>query len=371
MEYKYIFNNKLYSFNRDTLCNFCRLMQYNESIDDNGKKYIISFINNRLERKSYDELDYHEFILDSSVEVAKLICNIDNIFGTCTATKYCERLSNELGEEISIDSEDNYTAIGISLALKIGEEILLETELIDFKALLAAMNLGHCVIEDFEQQLDTFDEYDKLVFISGICVERIIKDGILILKPKFKIYDSPIEKYRNLHGILVPPIILSTILFSTQDTSILEKEFDDNEYDEILPNFSKKYRQLTGNILEISRTEQFIGHIDSRFFGEWYNVYKSSGHPILPPMYHITIHRYNEDGSSMRSVIIKQNLTPPFPENWASLTYEWSASSEELFVKNNCGSKELNTYQFMNGTLVVGNNQYYRTLEEAIRNCDI
>lgn len=119
-----IFNNKLYRFSGNTLNNLYAYMLKNENLDEYDGMYVLSLIENRILNKTFDSLEYHEFLLNPSYRVSCLICNIHNVFGEEIASEYALQLSSLLNEEITIKSTEWFDSISISEASNIGRNIL-------------------------------------------------------------------------------------------------------------------------------------------------------------------------------------------------------------------------------------------------------
>ena len=99
MTTKLFFNNRIYTFSDVNLITICNYLIANESIDEYEKKYVLSFIKNSIIRKTYDDLDYHEFIIEDSFRVSQLLCNVDNLFGRKATEEFAKEIGLILGEE--------------------------------------------------------------------------------------------------------------------------------------------------------------------------------------------------------------------------------------------------------------------------------
>lgn len=71
-----IFNDKIYTFESEVLNKFFDRMLFNETKDEDEKKCIISFITDRFCMKSYEQLDYHEFLIDGNFRVSQILLMI-------------------------------------------------------------------------------------------------------------------------------------------------------------------------------------------------------------------------------------------------------------------------------------------------------
>lgn len=236
-----IFNNKCYSFDSSMLSTFYDRMVYNEQIDDDCNKFVISFLTNKFLKKTYDDLELHEFLIDVAFRASQLLCNLDNIFGQDKAREYKQLLSEYFGEDIS-DTEWFYS-ISASAAYSLSEKIFDNNELEKFKNLLAVMFLYECAQFDYEQTVENIDEFDNLFFVNGIGVHKCLQDDTIVLKPVYHIHDTDKDKYIQVAHVLVPPSILSAI-FKTVGEGFMVREA---KY--TVEDFFLKFKQLTGSRL--------------------------------------------------------------------------------------------------------------------------
>ena len=234
-----IFNNKCYSFDSSILSTFFDKMVYNEQIDDDGNKFVISFLTNTFLKKTYEDLELHEFLIDGLFTVSKLLCNLDNIFGQDKAREYKQLLSEFIGQDIS-DTEG--ACITASEAYSLSEIIFDNNELEKFKNLLAVMYLYECAQFDYEQTIENIDEFHNLFFVNGIGVHTCLQDDTIVLKPVYHIHDTDKDKYIQVAHVLVPPSILSAV-FKTVGEGFMVRE---TKY--TVNDFFLKFEQLTACI---------------------------------------------------------------------------------------------------------------------------
>lgn len=243
-----IFNNKLYRFSDTTLNNLYACMLKNEKLDESDSLYVLSFLENRILKKTFDSLEYHEFLLNPSYRVSCLICNIHNVFGEETASEYALQLSSLLNEDITIKSTEWFDSISISEASDIGRKILNSENYKEFQHLLTLMHLYECASGDYQQTMDdnldyTYSDFKNTFFINGIGVKLNISSDKQILNPLYKFYDSPLEEYVTINGTMIPP----AIIFATCKTEFQkEVNLEKNRY---LEDFVLKFEQLTSRQL--------------------------------------------------------------------------------------------------------------------------
>lgn len=239
-----IFNKKLYRFSGNTLNNLYAYMLKNENLDEYDGMYVLSLIENRILNKTFDSLEYHEFLLNPSYRVSCLICNIHNVFGEEIASEYALQLSSLLNEEITIKSTEWFDSISISEASNIGRNILNSDKFEKFQHLLTLMHLYECASGDYQQTMDdnpdyTYSDFKNTFFINGIGVKLNKFSDKQILNPLYKFYDSPLEDYVTINGTMIPP----AIIFATCKTEFKkEANFENNKY---LEDFTIKFEQLT------------------------------------------------------------------------------------------------------------------------------
>ncbi|MCI6105389.1 MAG: hypothetical protein SOY92_03685 [Prevotella sp.] len=239
-----IFNNILYRFSDKTLNNLYACMLKNEKLDESDSLYVLSFLENRILNKTFDSLEYHEFLLNPSYRVSCLICNIHNVFGEEIASEYALQLSSLLNEDITIKSTEWFDSISISEASDIGRKILNSENYKEFQHLLTLMHLYECASCDYQQTMDdnpdyTYSDFKNTFFINGIGVKLNISSDKQIINPLYKFYDSPLEEYVTINGTMIPP----AIIFATCKTEFQkEVNLEKNRY---LENFVLKFEQLT------------------------------------------------------------------------------------------------------------------------------
>lgn len=109
---------------------------------------------------------------------------------------------------------------------------------------------------------------------------------------------------------------------------------------------------------------------DSRLYGIWYGIDKNV-HPILGTDYSLMVNCYNEDGTMFKHVQLGvKNLNFSKNIGWSKYLFKWTTNSNEIIVINEeLNIKETNKYEFINGSLIVRNIKYYRTLDETIQSC--
>lgn len=362
---KLIFNNKTYVFDSELLNKFFERMLYNEEKDEDEKKWVISFLSSSFCKKTYDELEYHEFVIEGNFRFSQLLCNIENIFGESIKKEYQQGLSHFFEEEVS--ETDWFSTLTASDALKIAKSIFInETDLSKFKELLSVIYLYECSQFDYEQTIENIDDFNNLEFINGIGVKLIIKDENILLKPIHSIYDVPIEKYIKISHVLVPPIVL-TMIFRT----VIEG-YNESEVKFTVNNFFKKFEQLTGktSIMRVPEPQKkFTGNINPQLIGKWYHIYKSNG---FMPMYHINIEWFKEDGTQLRSVAFTMGLGEYKDyENWGPKESKWLTNETELYINDAYAREEkVYSYQLNERCLKYGNREYYKSYDEAAKNVE-
>jgi hypothetical protein len=239
-----VFNNKLYRFSSNTLSFLYAYMLKNEYLDEYDGMYVLSLIENRILNKTFDSLEYHEFLLSPSYRVSCLICNIHNIFGEEIASEYALQLSSLLNEDITIYSTEWFYSISISEASNIGRKILDFDKYKEFQHLLTLMHLYECASSDYQQAMDdnpdyTYSDFKSTFFINGIGVKLSDFLDKQILKPLYKFYDSPLEDYVTINDTIIPP----AIIFATCKTDFQKEASLEN--DKYLEDFVIKFEQLT------------------------------------------------------------------------------------------------------------------------------
>lgn len=358
-----VFNNKIYSFDSNTLNQFFERMAFNEQKDDEDRKCIISFLTQRFGMKTYDELDYHEFLIDGSFRVSQLLCNIANVFGDSIKSKYAIGLAEYLDEEVS--ERDWFTSLSTSDALCVAKHVFSEaSELVKFKELLATMYLYECSRADFEQTIEDSRDFENLEFVNGIGIRKQVEGDKVILKPIHKVFDVPIEKYIKAAHILIPPSVFNIVFRTVKDG------FFDSEKNVTVEDFLNKFEQLTGcSTLRNAPVppREFVGGINPDVIGKWYKITKSSG---FMTMYFVDIEWFREDGVMLHSVSFDQSIGQHRDyENWDSKTKKWLANDKEMLIRDGHSKKDvIKPYFVCENVLKLGDEFYYSTYDEAAEN---
>lgn len=361
-----IFNDKIYTFESDILKRFFERMVFNERNDDDERKCIISFVSDRFETKSYDELDYHEFLIEGNFRVSQLLCNIANIYGESIMDDYKHHLSLYLQEDV--DERDWFDSLSANDAIDLARKVLFDdSEILKFQDLLSSMYLYECSRFDYEQTITDSEEFNDLEFINGIGVRKIVKDGTIILKPVHPIHDSKEDSYIKINHVLVPPKVLAAIFKTVTD------KYQDLKGILTIQNFFKKFEQLTGCSSLKKAPEPpivFDGEIKSDLVGKWYHITKSNG---FMSMYHINIDWFKSDGSLAKSVTFVQKIGEYKDyENWGPKESKWLANENELLINDAYSKKDIKkSYHLEDGILTIGDTTYYRSYDEAAANVKI
>lgn len=214
----------------------------NEKRNESDKLFVLSFVTNSIVQKTYEELDYHEFILIPTFRISNLLCNIFNVFGQDMARKYAQELSSFIGETFSWNSTDYFSALSVTDATEIGEHVFSFDEMDKFRMLLSLIYIYSCADDDYQQLLDDYHDYENIIFINGIGVKVIQSENKIVLKPLYSIYDSPMNEYKAFLSVLVPPIIRAAVFKTKHDTIFTE----DDLITEHASLFFLKLEQLTG-----------------------------------------------------------------------------------------------------------------------------
>lgn len=356
-----IFNDKIYTFESEVLNKFFDRMLFNETKDEDEKKCIISFITDRFCMKSYEQLDYHEFLIDGNFRVSQMLCNIANVYGESIKEEYKCQLSSYLQDEI--DDTDWFDALSAKDALEVAKQVFDndDSELLKFKDLLSTMYLYECARFDYEQTITDSEDFNDLEFVNGIGIKKIVKDGKIILKPVHPIHDSASDKYIQIAHVLVAPKVLAAVFKTVTDNYQDLKEILTGQ------NFFKKFEQLTGcsNLKKAPEPPiSFIGDIRSGLVGKWYHITKSNG---FMSMYHINIDWFKADGSLAKSVTFVQRIGEYRDyENWGPKESKWLANDSEILINDAYSKKEVvKPYQLNGDTLTIGDTTYYRSYDEA------
>ena len=234
-----VFNHKIYSFESSVLSKIAESMFLNEHKHEEGKKYTISFVSDKGEMKTFDELDYHEFQIDGSFRVSQLLCNVANVYGERVYTQFYYYILQHLNKDV--EDTDWFDALSARDALLIARIVLKEeSDIIKFKDLLATMFLYECARFDYEQTITDADGFRDLEFINGIGIKKVSKDGSIILKPVHSIHDEPLDKYLKVAHLLIPHQVMATIFRTVNDC------YQNLNGVVTLNNFFKKLEQLTG-----------------------------------------------------------------------------------------------------------------------------
>lgn len=358
-----IFNGKIYTFDSNLLLKFFERMVYNDNKEDDERKYVISFISDRFVMKSYDELDYHEFVIEGNFRVSQLLCNIENVFGLEIAQAIASEISKYLNDNIDVDTTDWFDSFSIGEILNIARLILDELNLNKFKELLAASFLYEAAQADYEQTIDDSENFRNLEFINGIGIRISQKEDGFILKPINPIYDSNESNYVKIRHVKLPVKVLKAVFFTIvdEDTIGLDKATADN--------FFLKFQQLTGShainkIPEIQK--EFIGSIDHNIVGKWYSITKSTG---FMSMYHINIHWFLEDGRLLKSIVFEMQLPNVAKENWGPKESSWLTNNDKICIRDAYSGKDsVKIYSVNDGALTIGDEILYNSFVKAKEN---
>lgn len=361
-----IFNKKQYAFTDKNLKLFYDCMLRNDSIDDYDNKYVLSFLSNSIVRKKYEDLDYHEFILECDFRISKLVCNIANVFGEEKANMYGLRLAEDLSADSSDIQTNYFYSISTAEASSIWKELFGPAEDFEkFKSLLALLMLYEMAEFDYEQQCEDIKGLKKVTFLNGMGIAEKEYGEKVILKPLFEQYDTSFEDYVEIAGVSIPLTLLS-VMFKTElnvstiraiDKSILEKKF------------LFKYKQLSGKELkiEIDKEDYSKWENDNRLYGVWYSIYKTD-HPVLGTYYNLNVNSYNEDGTLFKYVQLGLKDLSFSPNiRWSNHVEKWKTKDGEIMLLNDSLDKRSRfKYEFTNGVLLLCNAKYYRSLQAAI-----
>lgn len=364
MKSNLIFNHRGCTFTDKTLRIVLKCMLANDNLDDDAEYYALSFIKNKIVLKTYDDLDFHEFILKGSFRISNLICNISNIFGINSAKEYAKCLSTLLKKDVDIETLDFFTAIDTRDALRVGFAVFTTDEdRNELKSLLALIHLFECANEDYEQTIINANDFADLIFINGIGIRAIDQGNNLLLRPIDKAFDSPQENYINYSGILVPPCINYIVSCSVVD------EFDKatSTSQDMIPNFIHKFEQLCGHKLNLPKKKYDFsnwGH-ESKFFGKWYNIHKGDN-PVMS-LYTISIYDFDATGSAKLSRVFVSDINYPNHENWLPRKFSWISNDGTLVLNPNTDQEA--SYELFiidNKPVLKGKyGVYYKTLQDA------
>lgn len=362
-----IFNDKIYAFESDILNKFFDRMLFNATKDEDEKKCIISFITDRFGMKSYEDLDYHEFLIDGNFRVSQILCNIANVYGERIKEKYKREVSLYLQDEI--DDTDWFDTLSVNDAIEVAKQVFEndDSELLKFKDLLSTMYLYECARFDYEQTITDSEDFNDLEFVNGIGIKKIVNDGMIILKPIHSIHDSARDKYIKIKHVLVAPKVLASVFKTVTDN------YQDLKGVLTVQNFFKKFEQLTGcsNLKNAPEPPiSFIGDIKQDLVGKWYHITKSNG---FVSMYHINIDWFKTDGSLVKSVVFVQRIGEYRDyENWGPKESKWLANDSEILINDAYSKKEVvKPFQLNGDILTIGDTTYYRSYDEAAKNVEI
>lgn len=363
-----VFNRHKFCFSSEFLTTVFKCMAFNDKLDDDDSHYAISFISKSIVKKTWDDLDYHEFILKGLFSVSRLIRSIANVFGNAKATSYAKQLSLLLNEEISLETKDNTSSIYTLDAYAIAKKVFEENSNIEkFQQLLALLHLYECAYEDYEQLVEDSNGFEGLLNLNGIVVKQTPLKGKLMLKPIYNLYDSPLEQYKDFGGFLVPPFVLNAILNTIHGKS----EFGISAENCSPAEFSHYVEQISGHrlILPQKPIDVSSASVDTRLFGKWYNVSKSN-----KPWdeYTVIIEWYQENGSYKRSIIFCSDLKYAVGENWLPRSFSWVTLNNTLITAPNQKEESIQTYHIEDDTLTLeskyGVKKLYKSIEEALNN---
>lgn len=365
--FELVFNNTIYTFNSSFLSTLYDCMVYNEQIDDDCDKYCISFLKEKFMKKTYDDLEFHEFLIDGLFNTPQLLCNLDNIFGQDKAREYNQLLSEDFEEDFEEDISDTVSlySISASTAYSLAEIIFDNNELEKFKNLLAVMFLYDCAENDYEQTVYDIDEFDNLLFINGIGVHKCVQDDTIVLKPVYHIHDTDKDKYIQVAHVLVPPSILSAI-FKTVGEGFMVRETKYTAKD-----FFLKFEQLTSCFTLKERPipiKKIFGEINQNIVGKWYRIAEFEAR--FMPKYHILINWFKNDGTLLKAVRFVDNLDEYKDyEYWGPEISSWLANDNEILIKDAYARKDIvESYEINSDSLCIGDTTYYRTYDLAADN---
>lgn len=364
MTTKLFFNNKPYTFSDANLISICKYLIANESIDESEKKYVLSFVKNSIIRKSYDEMDYHEFIIEDSFRISQLLCNVDNLFGRKATEEYAKEIGLILGEETTWDSTNYFESITASDALDCWKRISAnpkESQLDAFQRMLSLLFLFDCVSEDYEQTITNINDFGAVEFINGIVVEKTEYKGHLLLKPVEDYYNHEMEECMELCDIYIPPVLISAIFHTEHDISIIKKGIDFEA--EFL--FKLKLEQLIGGFPELKRkvtVSDNLGH-DVLLLGKWYNYCLRKTPWDFDDL---SIYLFDSNGKHNRSIQFG-NKNTSFGENWSSIEWEWFTEGNRIHIINKrLGEEKIDEYEVKADKLYISKRVFYRNMKDAI-----
>ncbi len=361
---KLFFNNRPYTFSDANLITICDYLIANESIDEYEKKYVLSFIKNSIVRKTYDEMDYHEFIIEDSFRISQLLCNVDNIFGRKVTEEFAKEIGPIFGEEITWDSTNYFETVSVSDAMEYWKRTSAskESQINSFKRMLGLLYLYDCIREDYMQTVTDFDDFGAVEFINGVVIKKTEYNGHLFLKPVEDFYDSNIEDCNEVCGIYIPPIVMNAI-FNTEHDVFFVYEKLDSKMEFLL---KLKLEQLTGNLPELKNlTVPKDANKDNLIEGMWYKYDRSDNSwPPLPGS--LLIFLFDANGKHKRSVQFGDNITKII-ENWGTLEWNWFTEGNRLHIVNKkLYQEDVELYEVDENTLIIGKNKFYRRIEDAL-----
>ena len=364
---KLLFNNKVYQFSTETLNNLYNHMLRNDVLNENEyeRRFVLSFLSNSVIQKTYEELEFHEFLLDGNFRYSKLICNISNVFGADKAKKYATKLSENLNLNLKKIYLDYFDTINTTEASNIWKYLFgSDVDFEKFKSLLALMALYEMADFDWQQLQTDYKELGKVTFLNGLGVKQVHISGKVLLKPISNLYDTQLDDYLKIGEVWIPPTLLF-VMFKSNLNCKITGTFDGTKIEK---SFLYKYEQLSGMTLSIEEEVDYSKwELDPNLYGIWYSIYKST-RPILGTDYNLRIESYNEDGTQFSYIKLcarDPNFSKDF--NWDDYVLKWKSFNGELvIIDDDLDTKNRYKYEFKDGNLIIGDNVYYRSLEEAI-----
>ena len=351
-------NNKSYAFNNDSLINFVKYFITNEKANEDEPKWCICFSSNSIVKKSHEDLQLHEFILEGNFRISVLLCHVENIFGREVAIAYANYLNEKW------DSENYVESISTLQALSIARKVFNTNEdYSKFIALLGTIFAFNVVKFDFQQSLTDEQSFNKYVYVNGnVFVKRKHQESLL-LEPIFTCYKVDCKEYINVDGIFIPPLLFKSVL-NTYYT-------DDMEYvvsDDIKDLFLLKLKQLLGTLpTPLIETKKWKHEdLDHCLFGRWYRIVNESMGSLGSRVNTYEIEEYLSSGILRRSRIM-YFAKGEWRENFPDITWDWFTKNNVLYVADKC----LNTvyeknYHVDGNILYINGEKYYRNVEEVI-----
>lgn len=360
-----IFNNKVYTFSNKNLKSIFDSMIINESVPNGNRKYVLSFIENKIVKKAYDELDYHEFIIETSFRFSQLLCNIDNVFGKEATVEFAKEINSISGEETSWDSTNFSESISANEAIKIWESLSnpYSKQLGQFQELLSLLYLYGMVRFDYMQTITNFDDLGTIEFINGIVVQKKEYKGCLFLKPVANYYETEIENCRKICNIYLPPIVLNAIICTFHNIPFVNKESD------ICIDYSvvHKLEQLTGSVPEYKDLSVPVdAKKDDSIIGKWYIFEQTENDPFSGDAGRLYTYLFDSNGKHKRSWQIGFGVPR---EDWGSLEWDWYTDGNDLhIISKKHNQHEIWTYKIEETKLYINKSIYYKYAQDAINN---